>query len=287
VDPLSPDYPELTPYQFASNRPIDGIDLDGLEYLDSDKAHVRIRNGGVYLVLENFSNISRNTFMDKSNLYISPTVTPDCPTGCIGLSTAVLKFNIANLPSDLESGVSMDNGVTPFVNPTVNPYRQTVEGERRPLVHSKKNGKNNGKYNWSYKPREGSLLSASPKATTASGRGHIAVSAVLFTLHATTRYLTWNTSETVKEHTSLAKKALNDVAYAANHGMIPKVYLDGTSINLLANFVLNGETKNMSIPLIRIGENIYNQVSTPNMRSTDSGLDNYKPINVEEGLIKD
>jgi RHS repeat-associated protein len=33
VDPLSPKYPELTPYQFASNRPIDGIDLDGLEYV--------------------------------------------------------------------------------------------------------------------------------------------------------------------------------------------------------------------------------------------------------------
>jgi len=32
VDPLSPKYPELTPYQFASNRPIDGIDQDGLEY---------------------------------------------------------------------------------------------------------------------------------------------------------------------------------------------------------------------------------------------------------------
>jgi RHS repeat-associated protein len=32
VDPLTPKYPELTPYQFASNRPIDGIDQDGLEY---------------------------------------------------------------------------------------------------------------------------------------------------------------------------------------------------------------------------------------------------------------
>jgi hypothetical protein len=32
VDPLTPQYPELTPYQFASNRPIDGIDLDGLEW---------------------------------------------------------------------------------------------------------------------------------------------------------------------------------------------------------------------------------------------------------------
>ena len=32
IDPLTKKYPELTPYQFASNRPIDGIDLDGLEY---------------------------------------------------------------------------------------------------------------------------------------------------------------------------------------------------------------------------------------------------------------
>lgn len=32
VDPLAWKFPELTPYQFASNRPIDGIDLDGLEY---------------------------------------------------------------------------------------------------------------------------------------------------------------------------------------------------------------------------------------------------------------
>jgi len=33
VDPLTKQYPMLTPYQFASNRPIDGIDLDGLEYV--------------------------------------------------------------------------------------------------------------------------------------------------------------------------------------------------------------------------------------------------------------
>lgn len=32
VDPIAADYPELTPYQFASNRPIDGVDWDGLEH---------------------------------------------------------------------------------------------------------------------------------------------------------------------------------------------------------------------------------------------------------------
>src|SRR5699024_3653516 len=35
VDPLEKKYPELTPYQFSSNRPIDGIDLDGLEYVST------------------------------------------------------------------------------------------------------------------------------------------------------------------------------------------------------------------------------------------------------------
>ncbi|MEO6998851.1 MAG: RHS repeat-associated core domain-containing protein [Terracoccus sp.] len=37
VDPLTKKYPELTPYQFSSNRVIDGIDLDGAEYSTSGK----------------------------------------------------------------------------------------------------------------------------------------------------------------------------------------------------------------------------------------------------------
>jgi RHS repeat-associated protein len=32
VDPIADKYPELTPYQFASNRPIDGVDQDGKEW---------------------------------------------------------------------------------------------------------------------------------------------------------------------------------------------------------------------------------------------------------------
>jgi RHS repeat-associated protein len=33
VDPIAKSYPRFTPYQFASNIPISGIDLDGLEFL--------------------------------------------------------------------------------------------------------------------------------------------------------------------------------------------------------------------------------------------------------------
>jgi hypothetical protein len=37
VDPITAQYPELTPYQFASNRPIDGIDLDGKEFWSANQ----------------------------------------------------------------------------------------------------------------------------------------------------------------------------------------------------------------------------------------------------------
>ena len=33
IDPITSKYPELTAYQFASNRPVQGIDLDGLEFV--------------------------------------------------------------------------------------------------------------------------------------------------------------------------------------------------------------------------------------------------------------
>ena len=39
TDPITYQYPELTPYQFASNNPIAGIDMDGLEFLSTVKAY--------------------------------------------------------------------------------------------------------------------------------------------------------------------------------------------------------------------------------------------------------
>jgi hypothetical protein len=62
TDPLTRSYPMLTPYQFASNRPIDGIDLDGLEFLKSDEARIEVINGGVYLKVENLRTIAGRAY---------------------------------------------------------------------------------------------------------------------------------------------------------------------------------------------------------------------------------
>jgi hypothetical protein len=64
VDPITKEYPELTPYQFASNRPIDGIDLDGLEYR-SFRSQTNNR-GRTMLNITNFKVVNR-TYRQTTN----------------------------------------------------------------------------------------------------------------------------------------------------------------------------------------------------------------------------
>ncbi len=48
VDPLQREYPHYTPYQYAGNKPISYIDLDGLEEVESDKINLRQKSGSLY-----------------------------------------------------------------------------------------------------------------------------------------------------------------------------------------------------------------------------------------------
>lgn len=69
VDPIADEFPMLTPYQFASNRPIDGVDIDGLEYLN--KSVYRF----VYFPITDNKNLSitidNKNLKDKSRLLYS------------------------------------------------------------------------------------------------------------------------------------------------------------------------------------------------------------------------
>ena len=56
VDPLFKSYPWNSSYAFSENRVIDGIDLEGMEYLDYREARVEFSAGRLYLKLENFNN---------------------------------------------------------------------------------------------------------------------------------------------------------------------------------------------------------------------------------------
>lgn len=67
IDPLTQAYAQLTPYQFASNRPIDGIDIDGKEWGQS--ICYEKKNGVLQTVT---SNVLRIKVINQSTIITDP-----------------------------------------------------------------------------------------------------------------------------------------------------------------------------------------------------------------------
>ena len=71
VDPLAAKYPMLTPYQFASNRPIDGIDLDGLEWASSSETVTNFWTGQSYIKTMNYVKLK---VINESTIITNPDI---------------------------------------------------------------------------------------------------------------------------------------------------------------------------------------------------------------------
>ena len=84
VDPLAPEYPWYTPYQFASNTPIQAIDLDGLEalyyvfYLRTETPKLKLHKTEGHWLIPNFltKSIIKVEVTGLNNSYVSYTFTP-------------------------------------------------------------------------------------------------------------------------------------------------------------------------------------------------------------------
>ena len=88
VDPLNKFYPMLTPYQFTSNRPIDGVDLDGLEYLSNEDARFKYINGLTVIDLENNGDIVKSKIESAQNSnFDNRSLTQIDNVGTFGLAT--------------------------------------------------------------------------------------------------------------------------------------------------------------------------------------------------------
>ena len=71
VDPLTKEYSMLTPYQFASNRPIDGIDLDGLEFATDVSIDANTGDGFPLLKITTYIRVK---VINESKIITSPEV---------------------------------------------------------------------------------------------------------------------------------------------------------------------------------------------------------------------
>ncbi|WP_434063925.1 RHS repeat domain-containing protein [Mangrovimonas cancribranchiae] len=61
LDPLAPQYPHNSPYAFSENRVIDGIELEGLEFLDVNESRVSTSYGAIHIKLGNVNESTRHS----------------------------------------------------------------------------------------------------------------------------------------------------------------------------------------------------------------------------------
>ena len=119
IDPLAIKYPSLSTYQFGSNNPISGIDLDGLEYLNANEARIEVVQGSVKIKVTNLSTVSqyRVIQMNRSSEYWK--------SGEIGvdLSLGILSIGRKDYPQD-ELGPS--NSEDPAHNPSTIPVEKPI-----------------------------------------------------------------------------------------------------------------------------------------------------------------
>lgn len=66
TDPLEKQFAFNSPYVYAMNRVIDGIDIEGKEYLNANEAKIEITSGVVHLRVENLSAPSRSYIQNRN-----------------------------------------------------------------------------------------------------------------------------------------------------------------------------------------------------------------------------
>jgi len=146
VDPLTNGYPMLTPYQFASNRPIDSVDRDGLEWTYNKtydpktggtniQFHVKLKLINRSEILKNENDMMKFASKQFSEAFkdIGDSKTTYSGTLNISLGTKEPNDFSATLIDDADQAIG---GTSIFVNPKSNNSEINVYDSRKGVAAS-------------------------------------------------------------------------------------------------------------------------------------------------------
>ncbi|MFY0598990.1 MAG: hypothetical protein JXR03_04925 [Cyclobacteriaceae bacterium] len=248
VDPLTGSYPMLTPYQFASNRPIDGIDLDGLEYLR-------------YSVLS-FENWTTQFTLSNKNTYTQQTIRA-------GIDGSKLR----EIYPDLSFGLSM-SGIYLSKNSTEPNFDQiTINHKLKTEIFYASSGYKivNGKRVFSdatvWKSYKNKKFAIFDKQTKFGGRGiNIVLESMFQFFDYYLDYKKYAAIEELREFTDVEINALAKtyalVENAYHQDLIPSQILnDKEKMVGLYNFILKGD-KPRNSDVEKLGNFLFDNEST-------------------------
>ncbi len=292
LDPLSAQYPHNSPYVFSENRVIDGVELEGLEYLDYSEAKVELMNGALILKIENYSSIFQKQFYEKNpagNLISFDSETGSTYGALVLGNTMLFAENESLKPiteaSDANSGPD---------RPRQNEYSQTKK------VVPKKDGSPDRRFKYKdgnfTKMGEYTLNPFDAPAPKIKGR----VNLIMFTydlykaiqdLRAT--YLIVNdlneldkqtrswkivdrwSGEIYNQNSSILGKVYNDILHANQLGYFESINVNNSSISQIANIIMFGGNGNEGDEIREVAMRIIREISKNERKQEDFDCDSY------------
>jgi RHS repeat-associated protein len=253
VDPLAASYPWNSTYAFAENRVVDGIDIDGLEYLRANVARIEAVNGRIKLKISNLNFITRNAWYranensdnwNPGNLGIDRTVAMIIYNNPISATASMvnLPYNVKKAIAARLSDKVTDPSYLASRHKVINPTTKKGIPDKRYRVKR-------------------SVSGASGMSKVAS-IGTLALNVVNWGLANAPGIAALYEKSLINEQLKEAlPQAMADVQSALDAGIIPEKYQNTKDLTNILNVVLQGENTTDNPDIYDIGINIVKKIS--------------------------
>jgi len=238
VDPLTKNYPSWSPYPFAMNRVIDGIDIDGLEWMDFNHSLISIAGLKYDTKLNKITSFQTFYRMDENinppALLDAIKAIPNKCNNCIGYEQSrVATFTLNKLNPLVKADT--DASATDMETPTL----AKPQDHQLPIIPKNKREEREQRKTKNY---------FTPGITA----GNAKVSGILSAIDLGGQLLANVADENVRNYIQNAQVESKGVAIAAinliqseldkgTNSLIPAKYRNEESLNQLANFLLYGQ----------------------------------------------
>jgi hypothetical protein len=240
------------------NRVIDGVDLDGLEFLRAEEALIEFRNGGIYIKLENTSSDYQREYSQK---VLNGKWTP----GDIGVSLKLSEISYSIRLQEKKPGL----GEVPDQDMPKNLTGHTISGAN----NTTSNGGTPESGAWSSSPNN-----------TLFNRASRAVGAINLVqeIHTQVSDISKN-SDKIEIRNQKNIEAVNTISVlnkAISDGIVPSQYQNQSNLETISNVILSGNSGGNKA-LYDLGIGIFNKYAYPvisNPVDTGWGLDRPSPL---------
>src|SRR5690554_4959080 len=239
VDPLAPDYPWNSPYAFSENRVIDGVELEGLEFLKSTEAIFSMTNGELFLKRENSGYWSKKD-LNKRNFMGGVT---DAGTPYVGRDPHL-------------SGAPRITIGAEFAGPDGRTSEERTTEQNLNRLRPKTNQSNGLNYDQRYK------FNLHSAGTRSGAKGVLALNIMIEGLVQWRSYsVGLDNAKVSEQYTAYYPKILGMIEDAARDNKILKDYYNTESISQLFNVILYGGEDDYDPGIKALGIYIYNEYS--------------------------